>query len=142
MTMTQARPRPRLAYALCLRARAVRLVESPYHRVDMTAFVESCVGTVADSAVAVERRHRGRPKATQLLRALAGKKNILLTTHLHPDPDALGSAMALRVLLEQKLEAPADSKEGRPQISLSIKGAIAGGLNDAFVRNSNLRVAP
>src|SRR5689334_5581386 len=110
----------------------------------MTAFVDSCVETVAGSAVAVERRARGRPRAKHLLSTFAGKKNILLTTHLHPDPDALGSAMALRVLLEQKLEGPKDSKDGkdRPQITLSIKGAIAGGLNDAFVRNSNLKVAP
>lgn len=146
MTMTSRHapcggPVEGLLYALWRSNRS----ESPYHRVDMTAFVESCVGTVADSAVAVERRHRGRPKARHLLSALAGKKNILLTTHLHPDPDALGSAMALRALLEQKL----DSKDGkdaktdaRPQITLSIKGTIGGGLNDAFVRNSNLKLAP
>ena len=56
-----------------------------------TAFVESCVETVADSAVAVERRSRGRPRAKKLLELLADKKNVLVTTHQHPDPDALAS---------------------------------------------------
>src|SRR5712671_2100167 len=92
----------------------------------MTAFVDSCVETVAASAVQVARRARGRPRARQLLDALAGKKNILLTTHLHPDPDALGSALALRSLLEQKLD-------GKPQFTISVKGHIGGGVNDAFV---------
>src|SRR5438045_3906846 len=93
----------------------------------MTAFVESCLETVAGSAVAAERRARGRPRAIHLLAALERKRNILITTHLHPDPDALGSALALRTLLEQKLE-------GRPAIDLSIKGTVGGGLNDAFLR--------
>src|SRR3954453_1388421 len=101
----------------------------------MTAFVDSCVETVAGSANQVARRARGRPRARQLLDALAGKKNILLTTHLHPDPDALGSALALRSLLEQKLD-------GKPQFTISVKGHIAGGVNDAFVRNSNIKFTP
>jgi len=101
----------------------------------MTAFVDSCVETVAGSANQVARRARGRPRARQLLDALAGKKNILLTTHLHPDPDALGSALALRSLLEQKLD-------GKPQITISVKGHIGGGVNDAFVRNSNIKFIP
>src|SRR5437763_993753 len=101
----------------------------------MTAFVDSCVETVAGSAHQVARRARGRPRARQLLDALAGKKNILLTTHLHPDPDALGSALALRSLLEQKLD-------GKPQITISVKGHIGGGVNDAFVRNSNIKFIP
>src|SRR3954454_1192296 len=101
----------------------------------MTAFVDSCVETVAGSANQVARRARGRPRARHLLDALAGKKNILLTTHLHPDPDALGSALALRSLLEQKLE-------GKPQFTISVKGHIAGGVNDAFVRNSNIKFVP
>src|ERR1019366_9791074 len=62
---------------------------------DMTAFVESCVETAADSAVAAERKSHGRPRARRLLHLLADKQNILVTTHLHPDPDALASSMAL-----------------------------------------------
>src|SRR3954449_5090354 len=102
-----------------------------------TAFVESCLETVADSAVAAERRNRGRPRARQLLSVLAGKQNILITTHLHPDPDALGSAMGLRNLLEQKLDGPE-----KPKVSVSIKGNLGGGINDAFLRGSNLKVLP
>ena len=56
----------------------------------MTAFVESCVGTIAESAVALERRARRKPRAQKLIRLLADKKNILVTAHEHPDPDAPG----------------------------------------------------
>ena len=50
-----------------------------------TAFVESCVETVAGSAVAAERRARKQPRARALLDLLADKKNVLITTHQHPD---------------------------------------------------------
>ena len=100
----------------------------------MTAFIESCIETAADSATAAARRIRGRPRASKLLRILANKKNILVTTHQHPDPDALASALGLTRLLAQKLP---DSK-----ISMSIKGAMAGGLNDAFVRYADLKLVP
>ena len=59
----------------------------------MTAFVESCVETVAGSAHAAERRARHRPRAAKLMQLLADKKNILVTTHIHPDPDALASVL-------------------------------------------------
>ena len=99
-----------------------------------TSFVESCVETVADSAVAAERRARGRPRAARLLKFLADKKNVLVTTHLHPDPDALASASALIYLLEQKLKGA--------QISMSIKGHIGGGINEIFVKHANLKLLP
>jgi nanoRNase/pAp phosphatase (c-di-AMP/oligoRNAs hydrolase) len=99
-----------------------------------TAFVESCVETVADSAVAVERRARHRPRAGRLLELLADKKNILITTHQHPDPDALASGLALCHLLGQKLKGP--------KVSMSIKGRIGGGINEMFVRLSNLKLLP
>lgn len=100
----------------------------------MTAFVESCVGTVAGSAVAAERRNRGRPRAAKLLKMLADKKNILVTSHLHPDPDALASASSLCVLLEQRLKGA--------KVSMSIKGRIVGGINEVFVRQANLKLVP
>jgi nanoRNase/pAp phosphatase (c-di-AMP/oligoRNAs hydrolase) len=100
----------------------------------MTSFVESCVGTVAGSAVAAERNARGRPRAAKLLKKLAGKKNILVTTHMHPDPDALASAAALCFLLEDKLKDAT--------ITMSIKGRLASGINDVFVKNANLKLAP
>ena len=100
----------------------------------MTAFVESCVGTVAGSASAAERSARGRPRAAKLLKLLEEKKNILVTTHLHPDPDALASAAALTVLLEQKLPAA--------KVNMSIKGRIGGGINEVFVQHANLKLQP
>lgn len=99
-----------------------------------TAFVESCVETVAGSAVAVERRSRGRPRARMLLELLADKKNVLVTTHQHPDPDALASGLALCTLLSGKLK--------NSKVSMSIKGRVGGGINEMFVRLSNLRLLP
>ena len=99
-----------------------------------TAFVESCVETVADSAVAAERRARGRPRARMLLQLLADKKNILVTTHQHPDPDALASGLAMCYLLSTRLKGS--------RVSMSIKGRIGGGINEMFVRLSNLKLLP
>lgn len=99
-----------------------------------TAFVESCVETVADSAVAVERQSRGRPRAKKLLELLSDKKNILVTTHQHPDPDALASGLALCTLLGSKLKTA--------KVHMSIKGRIGGGINEMFVRLSNLKLLP
>jgi nanoRNase/pAp phosphatase (c-di-AMP/oligoRNAs hydrolase) len=100
----------------------------------MTSFVESCVETAAGSAVSVERRWRDRPRAKRLLRVLQDKKNILLTTHQQPDPDALASSLALGRLLRQKLP--------QASISLSIKGEVPGGLNAAFTQNAQLELTP
>ena len=103
-------------------------------RSPMNTFVESCLNTVAGSAVAVERRTRHRPRATRLLKVLAGKKNILVTTHQHPDPDAIGSSHALAHLLKVKLK---DAK-----VTMSVRGKIGGGLNDAFTKHANLKLTP
>jgi nanoRNase/pAp phosphatase (c-di-AMP/oligoRNAs hydrolase) len=100
----------------------------------MTAFVESCVETVAGSAVAAERRSRGTPKARKLLKLLADKQRILVTTHQHSDPDGLASALALRALLCEKLP--------RSEVSLSVKGRVGGGLNEAFIRYAKLNLVP
>jgi len=99
-----------------------------------TAFVESCLETVAGSAVAAELKSRGRPRARRLLRVLEHKKNILITTHLHPDPDALGSSQALLHLLRQRLP--------HAKVSMSIKGVIGGGVNATFARLSDLELVP
>ncbi|HTW95583.1 MAG TPA: DHH family phosphoesterase [Tepidisphaeraceae bacterium] len=100
----------------------------------MTAFVESCVETAAGSAVAAERKARGQPKVTKLLRLLTGKKKILVTAHQHPDPDALASGMAMCTLLAAHL----------PGVTIvhSVRGKIGGGLNDAFVKHAGLQLAP
>src|SRR5438105_4918735 len=100
----------------------------------MTAFVESCVQTTAGTAAAVDRKARGKKRARKLLRLLEGKKKILVTTHVHPDPDALASSLALCTLLSARLKDAA--------VHMSIKGQIGGGINDAFTRHSPLSVVP
>lgn len=100
----------------------------------MTAFVESCVQTAAGKAVAVDRHSRGRPRARKLLRVLDGKKNILVTTHLHPDPDAIASSLGLQTLLSSAMTGAT--------VTLSIKGQVGGGLNAAFTRYTSLKTIP
>jgi nanoRNase/pAp phosphatase (c-di-AMP/oligoRNAs hydrolase) len=100
----------------------------------MTAFVESCVGTVTGSAVAVARRSKGRPHARTLLKVLADKKNVLITTHEHPDPDALASTLALCTLLTAKLPGA--------NVTASAKGRTGGGINEMFAQLTNLKLAP
>jgi nanoRNase/pAp phosphatase (c-di-AMP/oligoRNAs hydrolase) len=100
----------------------------------MTSFVESCVETVADTAEAVERRSRGKAHARKLLKVLAGKRNVLITTHEHPDPDALGAALGLCTLLSQRLP---DAK-----VTVSLKGRVGGGVNEVFYRETSLKITP
>src|SRR5688572_15617789 len=99
-----------------------------------TAFVESCAKTVTGSAAAVARRSRGRPKARQLLKLLGDRKKILITTHEHPDPDALASCVAMCELLQQKIPGA--------DVKVSFKGGIGGGLNEAFANLTDLKPLP
>jgi nanoRNase/pAp phosphatase (c-di-AMP/oligoRNAs hydrolase) len=99
-----------------------------------TNFVEACVETAAGSAVAAERQAQHRPRFRKLLKLLADKRKILVTTHIFPDPDAIASAWGLRTLLEAQLP--------RAQVDMSIKGEVGGGVNEAFVRNSDLHLTP
>jgi len=99
-----------------------------------TAFVESCAKTVTGSAAAVARRSRGRPKARQLLKLLGDKKKILVTTHQHPDPDALASCVAMCTLLQQKVPGA--------DVRVSFKGGIGGGLNEQFAKLTDLNPLP
>jgi nanoRNase/pAp phosphatase (c-di-AMP/oligoRNAs hydrolase) len=100
----------------------------------MTAFVESCVETVTGSASAVARSTRGRPRGRQLLRLLQGRKRILITTHQHPDPDALAASLGLHNLLDRKLP--------EAEVRLTVKGNIGGGVNHAFAQLSALKPFP
>jgi nanoRNase/pAp phosphatase (c-di-AMP/oligoRNAs hydrolase) len=100
----------------------------------MTAFVDTCIQTVAGSADAVQKNARTRPRAKKLLAALEGKRKILVTTHMHPDPDALASALAICVLLSDKLKDAT--------VSLSVKGQVGGGLNTAFTRYTAMELVP
>ena len=107
---------------------------SLYNFPTMTAFVESCLETVAGSAHKAEKQARGKPRAKKLVALLADKRNILITTHQHPDPDALASALGLSTLLQTVLK---DAK-----VSVSIKGHVSGGVNAVFVREANLSLVP
>lgn len=95
----------------------------------MTGFVESFVNTIADSASKVARSSRGRPRVKKLLRALKDKKNILVTTHVYPDPDAIASTHAMTYLLREQL------KDAR--VTQSIKGSSPCGVNAGFAALSN-----
>ena len=101
---------------------------------EMTAFLESCVEKVAGSAEAAERHARNRPSFRRLLRALQGKKNILITTHRHPDPDGLASGWALCLLLQEKMPGAT--------LTMSVRDMPEGGVNETFVRRSNLKLSP
>lgn len=94
-----------------------------------TRFVDSCVETASASARQAAKGTRGRPRARQLLRLLATKKNILITTHRHPDPDALASCLAMRALIAHQL------KEARTTIA--IKGAVGRGINSVFAQQGD-----
>ncbi len=100
----------------------------------MTAFIDSCVETIAGSAHAAEKKAKGKPRAKKLVALLAGKTNVLITTHEHPDPDALASALGLSTLLQTVLKDT--------NITVSIKGQISGGVNAVFVREANFKLAP
>ena len=98
-----------------------------------TAFVESCVQTAEGSALAAQRLARQAPGA-KLLKLLATKKRILVTTHSHPDPDALGSSMGMLHLLRTNLKDA--------NVHFSVKGQVGGGINDAFTRYAKLDIEP
>ncbi len=78
---------------------------------------------------------RTRRHALNLIAKLKSARNILITTHQHPDPDALASVTALAHLLRARLP-----KEAR--VTTSVKGQLTGGINERFARLSDLKFAP
>jgi nanoRNase/pAp phosphatase (c-di-AMP/oligoRNAs hydrolase) len=100
----------------------------------MKSFVESFVQTAEAGAVSADRTTRGRSRAKKLIKLLTGKSRILVTAHQHPDPDALASCLALCTLLNAKLS--------NVTVHLMFKGRIGGGLNEAFIRHTDLSYLP
>lgn len=100
----------------------------------MSAFVDSYLETVTGSVSKAARSSRKRSRAKKLIKLLSSKKNVLVTSHMHPDPDALASALAMTVLLTHKLP--------HSKVAMSIKGPIKGGVNEMFIRQSNLQLTP
>lgn len=99
-----------------------------------SSFIASCVGTTAGSAKKFDQRTWRRPRVQHLLRHLKGKSRILVTTHEHPDPDALASAIGLSYLLEALLP--------EATITTSFKGTLGGGLNRVFASYSVSHYVP
>ena len=97
---------------------------------DMTAFVDACLSTMTDSTVAVEKEQRVRPRVGKLLRALADKSKVVITTHRHPDPDALGSCQAMQILLQALLP--------HAKFTIRLQGQVGGGINHGFTKISRL----
>lgn len=93
-----------------------------------SAFIESCVDATAGSAARLDRKTSRRPRINQLIRHLQPAGRILVTTHEHPDPDALASSIGLSYLLEKLLPSA--------EIITSFKGALGGGLNRIFAQYS------
>ena len=57
-------------------------------------------------------------RAHRLVRLLAGRHNILITTHEHPDPDALAACIGMREFLSQLLP--------QAEVRVSFKGCSGG----------------
>lgn len=100
----------------------------------MPQFVDSCVETAADGAREAARQSRGRPHAVKLLNLLRDKRNILVTCHRHPDPDALGSGLSLAYLLIKALP--------EAKVEMAVKGSLGGGVNAAFTSHAKLNLSP
>ncbi len=77
---------------------------------------------------------RGGRHARRLLRLLSTKQRILITSHIHPDPDALASCFGIYSVLTARLPGA--------EVHISIKGQIGGGINDAFTRHTALPLTP
>jgi nanoRNase/pAp phosphatase (c-di-AMP/oligoRNAs hydrolase) len=99
----------------------------------MSGFVDTVAQTAIGSATRAAHAARKAPRASRLLRVLQGRKRILVTTHIHPDPDALASCLAMQVLLRNKTGS---------QVDVSVKGETGGGYNAAFTRHLPLDLVP
>jgi nanoRNase/pAp phosphatase (c-di-AMP/oligoRNAs hydrolase) len=88
-------------------------------------------------SAAILRRRPSRAKGAavrRLLASLAGKQQILITTHMYPDPDALASSKAVLALLRAKCP--------EAHVTMSIKGELTGGINEGFARLSDFELDP
>ena len=75
-----------------------------------------------------------RRKVAKLLRLLRGKSKILITTHVHPDPDAIGAVQSVLALLGALMPGAG--------VSIRLKGRVGGGINDCFTKSSQLVYEP
>jgi nanoRNase/pAp phosphatase (c-di-AMP/oligoRNAs hydrolase) len=86
------------------------------------------------STISNPSSRRPRSSLRKLLRTLADKKRILVTTHMHPDPDALASAAAMAHLLRSTIKDVV--------VDVSINGPVPGGINSAFSRIAPVELVP
>lgn len=101
---------------------------------NMPTPVESHPAPAASTVSVVVKKSRRRSRARQLIKVLTGKKNILITAHRFADPDAIAAATALNVLLTARLP--------QAHTQVTFRGSIAGGLNQAFIQETNLQYTP
>lgn len=76
------------------------------------------------------KTHRGR-KIGQLLELLSGRKNMLIVMQDYPDPDAIASAAALRLLANQKTVV---------QCSFGYGGTVGRAENQALVKYLGMKL--
>lgn len=72
-------------------------------------------------------------RTEQLVKLLEGRKRLLVWTHTHPDPDALGSGMGLRHLAQEKLGIPS---------SFGLVGRVMRAENKAMVGCLGIDLTP
>ena len=72
-------------------------------------------------------------RTERLVKLLEGRKRLLVWTHTHPDPDALGAAMGLRHLAREKLGVPSD---------FCLVGRVMRAENKAMVRTLGMELTP
>ncbi len=74
-----------------------------------------------------------RIRLKRLLRAFKGTKRVLVLTHDYPDPDAMGSAMALHHLLQRRLKC---------EVEVGYGGIIGRAENRALVKAVRVPLKP
>ena len=65
-----------------------------------------------------------RKKVAKLLKLLSDKKKVLIVSHDNPDPDTLGSAFALRDLIQ---------RESQSAVAIGFSGIVGRAENRAMI---------
>ncbi len=75
-----------------------------------------------------------RTRLRRLLKAFASSKRVLILTHDYPDPDAIGSAMALQRLLQRRLKSC--------EVEIGYGGIVGRAENRAMVKAVRAGIRP
>lgn len=82
---------------------------------------------------AADNGDRPSGKSERLLRALAKHEGVVLLSHVHPDPDSLGSMLGLKFLIKTRLKLP---------VTMVRDGFIGRAENQAMVECLKLALTP